>query len=42
VIRPAYRPTQEQLQAAEDLINAMDLMQAAVDEDGHVSLFVHT
>jgi ATP-dependent DNA helicase 2 subunit 2 len=35
--RKAWVPTQEQLDAAEDIINSMDLMVAGTDDDGCVS-----
>jgi len=36
--RKSYVPSEEQLNAAEELINSLDLMKAATDEDGYVSL----
>ena len=33
-INKAFEPNEEQLKAAEDLVDALDLMDAAVDEDG--------
>jgi DNA-binding PadR family transcriptional regulator len=33
-LRKTYAPTEEQLEATQALIDAMDLMTAATDEDG--------
>lgn len=35
-LRKAYAPSEEQLEATQALIDSMDLMTAATDEDGYV------